>query len=179
MSTALHQITMSYLRTEDRLLLRVSTTRHDEHQILLTRRFVKLLWPALIKSIEKQSLPSETAAAPTTTPQVKRAVIAMQHNDVLQKTDMTKSYDEQKVNKPSTMKPMLVTGGQCSPLPTGGVQLTLKTEENLEIGLTLRETLLHGFCHQITSLTTKADWGLATIVGDPNIHAPAGESAIH
>ena len=113
MSNSLHQMTMSYSATEDRLLLRVSTTAHDEHQIWLTRRFVKVLWPTLFKGVEKQSLPPETAAAPTTTPQVKRAVMAMQHNEALQKTDMTQQHDEEKVNKPSTEKPMLATGGQC------------------------------------------------------------------
>lgn len=179
MSNSLHQMTMSYSATEDRLLLRVSTTAHDEHQIWLTRRFINVLWPALMKGVEKQSLPPETAAAPTTTPQVKRAVMAMQHNDALQKTDMTKKHDEEKINKPSTEKPMLAIGGQCTPLPTGGMRLNLKTAENLQIGLNLNEHLLHAFCHQITSLTEKAEWGLAVGVGDPNVHTPAGEQAIH
>ena len=107
MPNSLHQMTMSYSATEDRLLLRVSTTANDEHQIWLTRRFVKMLWPALFKGVEKQSLPPETAAAPTTTPQVKRAVMAMQHNEALQKTDMTQQHDEKKVNKRSTYSPIV------------------------------------------------------------------------
>ena len=179
MSNSLHQMTMSYSATEDRLLLRVSTTARDEHQIWLTRRFINVLWPALIKGVEKQSLPPETVAAPTTTPQVKRAVMAMQHNVALQETDMTKKHDEEKINKPSTNKPMLATGGQCTPLPTGGMRLNLKTAENLQIGLNLNKHLLHAFCHQITSLTEKAEWGLAVGVGDPNVQAPLGEQAIH
>jgi len=178
-SNALHQMTMSYSPTEDRLLLRVSTTAHDEHQIWLTRRFIKVLWPALIKGVEKQSIPPETAAAPTTTPQVKRAVMAMQHNDALQKTDMTQKHDEEKVNKPSTAKPMLATGGQCLPLKTGGMRLNLKTAENLQVGLNLNEQLLHAFCHQVSSLTQKAEWDLTYTVGDPNVQAPAGEQAVH
>jgi hypothetical protein len=39
--------------------------------------------------------------APTNTPQVKRAVMAMQHNNALQKTNMTKKHDAEKINKPS------------------------------------------------------------------------------
>lgn len=179
MSNALHQMTMSYSPTEDRLLLRVSTTAHDEHQIWLTRRFIKVFWPALIKGVEKQSLPPETVAAPTTTPQVKRAVMAMQHNDALQKTDMTQKHDEEKVNKPSTDKPMLATGGQCVPLNTGGMRLNLKTAENLQVGLNLNEQLLHAFCHQVSSLTQKAEWDLTYTVGDANVQAPVGEQAVH
>ena len=179
MSNALHQMTMSYSAIEDRLLLRVSTTAHDEHQIWLTRRFIKVLWPALLKGVEKQSLPPETAAAPTTTPQVKRAVMAMQHNDALQKTELSKPHDEEKVNKPSTEKPMLATGGQCVPLKTGGMRLNLKTAENLQVGLNLNEQLLHAFCHQISSLTLKAEWDLSYSLSDPSVHVPAGEQAVH
>lgn len=179
MSNALHQMTMSYSATEDRLLLRVSTTAQEEHQIWLTRRFIKVLWPALMKGVEKQSLPPETAAAPTTTPQVKRAVMAMQHNEALQKTDMSKPHDEEKVNKPSTDKPMLAVGGQCTPQQTGGMRLNLKTAENLQIGLNLNEQLLHAFCHQITSLTQKAEWDLSYRISDPNVQVPAGEQAVH
>ena len=167
MSNALHQMTMSYSPTEDRLLLRVSTTAHDEHQIWLTRRFIKVLWPVSIKGVEKQSLPPETVAAPTTTPQVKRAVMAMQHNNALQKTDMTQKHDEEKVNKPSTDKPMLATGGQCVPLNTGGMRLNLKTAENLQVGLNLNEQLLHAFCHQVSSLRRKPNGTLHTPSATP------------
>lgn len=179
MTNALHQMTMSFSATEDRLLLRVSTTAHEEHQIWLTRRFVKILWPALMKGVEKQSLPPETAAAPTTTPQIKRAVMAMQHNDALQKTDLSKQHDEEKVNKPSTEAPMLATGGQCLPLKTGGMRLNLKTSDGLQVGLNLNEQLLHAFCHQITTLTQKAEWDLSYTVGDPNVQVPTGEQAVH
>ena len=179
MSNSLHQMTMSYSATEDRLLLRVSTTAHDEHQIWLTRRFVKVLWPTLFKGVEKQSLPPETAAAPTTTPQVKRAVMAMQHNEALQKTDMTQRHDEEKVNKPSTEKPMLATGGQCVPLQSGGMRLILKTAENLQVALNLNKQLLHAFCHQVTSLTHKADWDLAYSLADSAVQVLAVEQAVH
>ena len=179
MTNALHQMTMSYSAVEDRLLLRVSTTAHAEHQIWLTRRFVSVLWPALIKGVERQALPPETAAAPTTTPQVKRAVVAMQHHEALQKTDMSQKHDEEKVNKPSTPNPLLATGGQCQPMKGGGMRLNLRTKEGLQISLNLNPQLLHALCHQISSLAMKADWDLALAVGDPNVTMPEGKVALH
>lgn len=179
MTNALHQMTMSYSPVEDRLLLRVSTTAHEEHQIWLTRRFVNVLWPALIKGVEQQALPPETAAAPTTTPQVKRAVVAMQHHEALQKTDLSQKHDEEKVNKPSTVKPMLATGGRCLPTKGGGMRLTIKTQEGLQVGLNLNQQLLHALCHQISSLSQKAEWGLVLSVGDPNVVVPEGRQALH
>lgn len=179
MSNALHQMTMSYSPVEDRLLLRVSTTAHDEHQIWLTRRFVRVLWPALVKGVEEQSLPPETIAQPTTTPKVRQAVMAMQHQEALQTTDMTQKHDEEKVNKPSTVKPMLAVGGQCVPQKGGGMRLNLKTREGLQVGLNLNQQLLHAFCHQLETLTRKAEWGLSVGVGDPNVAVPEGKRAVH
>ncbi len=54
MPSALHQITMSYAPEEDRLLLRISTADKTEYQLWLTRRFVGVLWTALMKRKEKQ-----------------------------------------------------------------------------------------------------------------------------
>lgn len=54
MTSALHQITMSFLAEDDRLLMRVSTTDKNEFHFLLTRRFVNILWPALMTVIEKE-----------------------------------------------------------------------------------------------------------------------------
>ena len=172
-------MTMSFSKTEDRLLLRVSTTENDEHQIWLTRRFSKELWPALLKTVEKQSLPPETAASPTTTSQVKRAVMAMQHNDALQKADMSQKHDEKKLNTPSTKKPMLAIGAQCQPLKTGGMLLKIQTIENLSIDLNLSEQLLHAFCHQISSLTQKAEWDLIFTVGDRSIQVSSANQVVH
>ena len=46
---------MSYSAEQDRLLLRVGTTDKKEYQLMLTRRFVRVLWAALIKVLEKHS----------------------------------------------------------------------------------------------------------------------------
>jgi hypothetical protein len=69
--------------------------------------------------VSKQSLPLETTAALTTTPQVKRAAMAMEQNYGLPKNGYAKKDDAEKINKPSMEKPMLAIGGQRIPLPTG------------------------------------------------------------
>ena len=45
---------MSFMAENDRLLMRVSTTDKNEFHFLLTRRFVNILWPALMTVIEKE-----------------------------------------------------------------------------------------------------------------------------
>ena len=51
--TRLHQFNMEYVAEEDRLLLRVQTVDHNEFLVWLTRRYVKQLWPLLVKLLER------------------------------------------------------------------------------------------------------------------------------
>ena len=44
---------MEYVAEEDRLLLRVQTVDHNEFLVWLTRRYVKQLWPLLVKLLER------------------------------------------------------------------------------------------------------------------------------
>ena len=46
-NTRLHQMTVKYLPTEDRMLLRIATSEKTEYRLWLTRRFIGILWPAL------------------------------------------------------------------------------------------------------------------------------------
>ncbi len=66
----LHQINLGFSPEEDRLLLRINTTGKTEYRLWMTRRYVKLLWKLLTKSVD--SLPDVKAqAAPETREAVK------------------------------------------------------------------------------------------------------------
>ena len=62
---------MNYSAEQDRLRLRVGTTDKKEYQFMLTRRFVRVLWAALIKVLEKQPDLKRDLM-----PRVKKAVMA-------------------------------------------------------------------------------------------------------
>ena len=106
MTVQLHQITMGHAVEEDRLLLRISTTDKKEYQLWLTRRFVRVLWSALIKVLEKQ--PGAKAALK---PSAKKAVMAMQHDEAVNTSDFSRPHDEGNQNMTSATGPLLVTGG--------------------------------------------------------------------
>ena len=48
----LHQLKVDYDAEQDRLLMMVATSESVELRLALTRRFVKLLWPLLVKLAE-------------------------------------------------------------------------------------------------------------------------------
>ena len=90
MPSTLHQITMSHSAEEDRPLLRISTLDKAEFQFWLTRRFVNVLWPALMTVIEKEN----PAAKKNLMPAAKKAVVAMEHQEAVAAADFTRDHDE-------------------------------------------------------------------------------------
>ncbi len=176
MPSALHQITMSYVAEDDRLLLRISTTDKTEYRLWLTRRFVGVLWPALMKSMEKT--PARKAAA--LMPAARKAVMAMEHQEALDQSDFSHPHEE-KGYRDLTSKsgPLLVVGGKVTPGRDGSAVLVFKTRKGAEIKFTLDKTLLHALCKLLTQTTAKAGWELGITVGDPAILAPADKRQVH
>ncbi|MBC8339015.1 MAG: hypothetical protein ISR51_08900 [Rhodospirillales bacterium] len=174
MSSTLHQITMSYSAEEDRLLLRISTTEKSEFQFLLTRRFVQVLWPALMTVIEQEDLGTGKNLSPTT----KKAVMAMEHQQSVGASDFTRKHDEDSRNL--TPDPLLVVGGSVNPGKTGITGLLLKTHKGAEINLSLNKELLHALCKLLIETTMKAGWGLDLTVGDAAaVAVPADMKQVH
>jgi hypothetical protein len=79
--SALHQMTMSYVAEEDRILFRLSTKDKKEYRMWLTRRFIGVLWGALGNTFAaKEDLVRITDNA------VKDAVLGMKHQEAVQNT---------------------------------------------------------------------------------------------
>ncbi len=180
MTSALHQITMSHSAEEDRLLLRISTLDKAEFRFWLTRRFVNVLWPALMTVIEKEN----PAAKKNLMPAAKKAVMAMEHQEAVAAADFTRDHD--KGNKNLTLGtgdsrgPLLVIGGSVKPGKGGMTGLILKTRNKAEIKVTLNKELLHALCKLLIETTTKAGWDMALSVGDAGvIVVPEDKTRVH
>lgn len=171
--TQLHQMTMSFSRQEDRLLLKVSTTAKTEIHLWLTRRFTLVLWKALMQAVEKNP-----DIRPDLEPKAKEAVKAMQHQETVKAVDLSQKHDVKKQNKPMTEKPLLVVGGKVD-FDGRMVRLLFNTDDGREINMALNKELLHALCHLMMRLSTTAEWGLDLTVGDSNVVMPEGEHVVH
>jgi hypothetical protein len=60
----LHQLKVDYNAEQDRLLMQIAASDAVELRMWLTRRFVKLLWPLLVKLAEEASPRIRTQANP-------------------------------------------------------------------------------------------------------------------
>lgn len=171
--SSLHQLSMSYIPEEDRILFRLSTKDKKEYRVLLTRRFVHVLWGALRQTFEK-----ETALAEIVDKDVQKAVLGMKHQEAIQNTDFDTPPVNDTADATSNTGPLLVVGGKVHP----GKDVTgvsFKTADGSDIRFNLNEQLLHAFCHLLVTTSVKADWKLNLALGDGNVVVPSGEAVVH
>lgn len=174
MTSALHQMTMSFQPEDDRLLLRVGTAERKEYQLWLTRRFVRVLWSALIQVLEK-----EPALKRSLEPKAKQAVMAMQHRQAVDSADFTRDHDADYEDETPGTEPLLVVGGQVRPGQGGITGLVLKTQGGAEITFQLNKTLVHALCKLLIETTMKAGWDLGLSVGDAGLVVPEDRTRVH
>lgn len=174
MTGRLHQISMRYEPLEDRLLLRISTSDQSEYQLLLSRRFVKVLWGALMKTIEHYPEIRADLA-----PAVKNAVMAMQHQEAVQASEFSVPYSEENRNLMSNTGPQLIVGGKVTVDKKNVTAVTLRTKDGTDVRFTLNKQLLHALCHLIVNTAIRAEWDLNLAVGDGNVVVPEKRAMVH
>jgi len=93
----LHQLKVDYEAEQDRLVMLVATNEGVELRLTLTRRFVKLLWPLLVKLAEEASPRIRTQA----NPEARKALLGLEHEHAVSKADFSKPYDAGESARPS------------------------------------------------------------------------------
>jgi len=171
--SALHQLTMSYVPEQDRILFRLATLDKTEYRMWLTRRFVGVLWGAL-----KQNFANNKELTEFVDNDVREAVLGMQHQEAVQNTDFDTPPVDDATDATSNTGPMLVIGGSVQPgSPLTGV--IFKTADGSDVRFNLNDQLLHAFCHLIVTTTMRAEWKLDLALGDGNVVVPAGDAVVH
>src|SRR5688572_24571546 len=100
----LHQIKVDYDPEQDRLLMLISTSDSAEIRAWLTRRFVKLLWPLLVKLAEESS-PRISAQS---NPEARKAMLGMEHEEAVTRADFSKPYAQGGRSTPLGEAPLLL-----------------------------------------------------------------------
>src|SRR5574339_1204598 len=100
----LHQLKVDYDAEQDRLLMLIATSEQMELRMWLTRRYVKLLWPLLVKLAEEASPRIRTQA----NPEARKALLGIEHQQAVQKADFSKPYDAGEAARPLGDAPLLL-----------------------------------------------------------------------
>jgi hypothetical protein len=152
----LHQLKVDYDAEQDRLLMLVATSEGVELRLALTRRFVKLLWPLLVKLAEEASPRIRTQA----NPEARKALLGLEHEHAVSKADFSKPYDAGRSATPLGEAPLLLARIQTSRDRKGQPVVALHPSRGQGITLTFDSVLLHSLCRLLQSAVKKSDWDM-------------------
>jgi len=166
----LHQIRIDYHQEQDRLLLRISTDDGCELRFWLTRRFVKSLWPTLMKMAETVG-----EARAHHDPTVRKAMLEFEHDKAVRQADFATPYKAQATNLPLGAEPLLVTRMRGEPDGQGSAVLALHPAQGQGMDLAMDAMLLHSFTRLLQGAVAKTDWDIR--VDLPRATMPAMDAA--
>jgi hypothetical protein len=152
----LHQLKIDFVAEQDRLLMMIAASEQVEVRMWLTRRFVKLLWPLLVKLAEEASPRIRTQ----TNPEARKALLGIEHEQAVSKADFSKPYEEQPRATPLGAEPLLLARIQTGHDPNGQPVLAMHPTEGQGVTLTLDGVLLHSVCRLLQAAVKKSDWDM-------------------
>ena len=152
----LHQLKVDYDAEQDRLLMLVATSEGMELRLHLTRRFVKLLWPLLVKLAEDASPRIRTQA----NPEARKALLGMEHEQAVTRADFSKPYDAGDSARPLGDTPVLLARIQTGHDRNGQPVVALHPSDGQGITLTFDSVLLHSVCRLLQAAVKKSDWDM-------------------
>ena len=152
----LHQLKVDYNAEQDRLLMLIAASDAVELRMWLTRRFVKLLWPLLVKLAEEASPRIRTQA----NPEARKALLGIEHQQAVQKADFSKAYAGESRNMPLGEEPLLLGRIQTGHDRKGQPVLAMHPAEGQGVTLTLDSVLLHSVCRLLQAAVKKSGWDM-------------------
>ena len=152
----LHQLKIDFNAEHDRLLMLVSTDDGSEVRMWLTRRFMKLLWPLLVKLAEEASPRIRTQP----NPEARKALLNIEHEQAVSKANFAQPYDDSLRATPLGAEPLLLARIQTGHDPNGHPVVALHPTEGQGVTLTLDPVLLHSVCRLLQAAVKKSDWDM-------------------
>lgn len=151
----LHQMQLSYVSEEDRILLRMNTRARQEFRFWLTRRYVGLLWKTITQVVEQREFTKE----PVKDELKKAAHIQDKHVKTVENSDFKTQYQES-TYLPLGEEPSLLFSTGIKPDPEGRALLCMHPKDGQGIELALNDQIVHSFCKLLIDTTEKAQWDL-------------------
>ena len=155
----MHQMQVSYVATQDRLLFRINTKERQEFRFWMTRRYTGILWHTLAQILSQRPDPAAPPAPPLADPLVEAAKQEIKHQEVVSQADFKTQYQESSY-LPLGEAPALLFSVGIKPGPEGQALLCLHPEKGQGIEMVLNEQIVHSLCKLIHDTTSKADWKL-------------------
>lgn len=150
----LEQFSVSYVSEQDRLLLRVRSSDDSEFRLWITRRYLALLWPLLMKMADAFS-----ARKAPGDPLTRSTLAELAHGEAVSKANFGSAYREGSLF-PLGEEPILLTRITVKPLAGDTQTLSLLPQQGQGINLNFDEKLVHVLARLLQEAAVAAEWGL-------------------
>jgi len=173
----IHQMSVTYLPEQDRILMRVNTTEGEEMRMWLTRRLMVGLWPLLTKLLTEHLLKLEAGGATLSgaNPELKKMLADFRKEEFLQHADFDTPYKEGQGELPLGEDPLLVTDVDASPLTSGPLRLNFNERppqgdaKPRTFQMEMQPKLMQGLMHLLEQALLQSQWR------EPFVPAAGGE----
>ena len=161
----IHQLSVTYVAEQDRILMRVNTAAAEEMRLWLTRRLMLGLWPLLSKLLTKHLLKLEAAGSSLDTADegLKKMLAEFRKEEFLRDADFDTPYQENQAALPLGEEPLLVTDVDASPLPNGRLRLSFnerppETDKPRSFQMEMEPKLMQGLMHLLEQALARSQW---------------------
>jgi hypothetical protein len=165
----IHQLSVTYLPEEDRILARINTTAGEEMRLWLTRRLMVELWPLLSKVMTGHLLRLEAAGTSleSASDELRTMLADFRKQEFLQNADFETPYKEDEATLPLGAEPLLVTDVDAAPLPNGRLRLSFNetltgkaatAEPRRRFQMEMEPRLMQGLLHLLEQALAQAKW---------------------
>lgn len=162
-------MSVSYVREQDRILVRINTTAAEEFRIWVTQRLIKGLLPHLHTAAANLEA-SETPLADNSE-KTKQLLSEFKKEETINKADFQTPYKAEVTKWPLGETPLLVT--EVSMTPRGPGKLEISFDEKLPevpprgFKISLRPQLMHGLMHLMAQAIVTSEWPINPEAGKP------------
>ena len=147
-TSKLQQINVRYINTEDRILLRASTSNHEEYLVWLTRRYSALLLDKLNKEIESRGGTNEISSKQET-------------KSLFNQGAFEKPYNENEaVTRPLGENGVLAYALKTGNDDNGNLIVEIQSQDGKGITYHLNDALLYMLFSLLTQCAHSANWQL-------------------
>ena len=183
-SMHIHQLSVTYLPEQDRILMRVNTVEGEEMRLWLTRRLMAGLWPMLTRLLTDHLLKLEGAGVLAGTDESLRQMLAdFRKEEFLQAADFDTPYQEGAERLPLGEEPLLVTDVDATPDPEGPLRLSFHerqpgSDKPRSFQLEMEPRVMQGVMHLLELALGQSQWREAfTASAVPELRAGDDEPA--
>lgn len=149
----LEQFNAAYDALQDRILLRIRTSDGAEYRFWITRRYLSLLWPLLMKMADGFS------ARKSVDPLARSTLAELAHGAAVGQADFTSQYQEGSLF-PLGEEPVLLAKISLKAPGKDTQTIMLLPNQGNGINLDLDENLVHILARLLQQTATGAEWGL-------------------